>query len=254
MVSHPNLPIDWLAYTLLNGRAFHDPTDPLLTQRGPGVADALSFLSVAFQHREASKAQLFQDLWVLHELEFQRNGFFLEIGASDGLTHSNTWLLEKQYGWQGILAEPNPVHHQRLMSERSASITTKCIASRSDMLVDFLLVTDPFLATISGYGQDDVHSPVRSGAPMISIPTLSPADLLSEMRAPPLIDYLSLDTEGSELDILRAFPFDAYTVKLVTVEHNMTKAREELYALLVAKGFRRKFESFSLWDDWYVRG
>src|ERR1017187_1984592 len=51
-----------------------------------------------------SKSQLRQDLMVLSELDFKRGGYFVEFGATNGVTLSNTYLLEKEYGWTGILA------------------------------------------------------------------------------------------------------------------------------------------------------
>src|SRR5215469_6822664 len=76
------------------------------------VYDFLSFVMNNFTH---SKAQLFQDLWVLYELgEDVRGGYFVEIGATDGEFLSNTFLLEKHFDWKGALCEPNPVWHPAL--------------------------------------------------------------------------------------------------------------------------------------------
>ncbi len=73
------------------------------------------------------------------------------------------------------------------------------------------------------------------------------------MAAPAEIDYLSIDTEGSELEILRAFDFDRWNVRLISVEHNHTPLRQPLYDLLTARGYVRKWPELSAFDDWYVR-
>ena len=65
------------------------------------------FLAYSFLNRHESKSQILQDLWVSYELGEKQDGFFVEFGATNGLANSNTWLLEKKYGWKGILAEPN---------------------------------------------------------------------------------------------------------------------------------------------------
>jgi len=53
-------------------------------------------------------SQLGQDKWVLEKLDYKENGFFIEIGAYDGITLSNTYSLEKDFGWDGICVECNP--------------------------------------------------------------------------------------------------------------------------------------------------
>ena len=78
-------------------------------------------------------------------------------------------------------------------------------------------------------------------------------DLLIENSAPEYIDYLSIDTEGSELRILKAFDFSKYTFGVITVEHNYTSDRELIYKLLSSAGYTRRFEAVSKWDDWYFK-
>tara|TARA_B100000780_G_C20781390_1_gene310300 strand:+ start:75 stop:314 length:240 start_codon:yes stop_codon:yes gene_type:complete len=70
--------------------------------------------------------------------------------------------------------------------------------------------------------------------------------LLIKYNAPRLIDYLSIDTEDSEFEILKNFDFNNYKFRVITCEHNFNKNREKIYKLLTANGYRRKFE------DWYV--
>ena len=74
-----------------------------------------------------------------------------------------------------------------------------------------------------------------------------------EHQAPKVIDYLSIDTEGSELEILSAFDFTRYDIRLITVEHNFSDDRSKIHDLLRQNKFRRTFENLSRWDDWYVR-
>ena len=72
-------------------------------------------------------------------------------------------------------------------------------------------------------------------------------------NAPNQIDYLSIDTEGSEFAILNKLNFSKYNFNVITVEHNFTETRQKLFSLLTSKGYKRIFEDFSQWDDWYIQ-
>jgi hypothetical protein len=77
-------------------------------------------------------------------------------------------------------------------------------------------------------------------------------DLLEEHRAPNYIDFISIDTEGSEYQILSDLDFAKYSFGLICVEHNFTENRGKIFSLLSSNGYTRVFEELSQWDDWYV--
>ena len=64
---------------------------------------------------------------------------------------------------------------------------------------------------------------------------------------------MSIDTEGSEYDILSSFDFSKYQFRIITCEHNFTAERQKIFSLLTEKGYMRKLRGLSLFDDWYVR-
>ena len=185
----------------------------------------------------------------------KRSGYFVEFGATNGRDLSNTYLLEKSFGWRGLLAEPFPHWHAALSANRSAIIDHRCVWKASGEELSFV-ATDaaPQLAGLESSAFDDRHSRVRrDSGRAISVKTVSLLDLLVEHGAPGIIDYLSVDTEGSELTILEAFDFSRYRIGLISVEHNdHPQKREGLRQLLERHGFRRKFDQFSRFDDWYV--
>lgn len=210
------------------------------------------FISYCLARRSWSRAQIMQDLWVCFELAEKRNGFFVEFGATNGLKNSNSWLLEKKFGWNGILAEPNPIWHSDLAANRAASIEHRCVSSSSGAMVSFITTdeSDPELSSIADFSQGDHFSGVRSQGRQIQVETISLDDLLETYSAPPVVDYLSIDTEGSELDILSACSFSR-EFQLISVENN-PKTEAAIQRLLEAKGYKRVFEQFSQWDGWYV--
>jgi FkbM family methyltransferase len=216
------------------------------------VNEDLRFLSYCLARRTWSRSQILQDLWVCFELGEVSGGYFVEFGSTNGLMNSNTWLLETEFGWSGILAEPNPVWHLELASNRKAHIDHRCVSSKSNASVTFLTTdsSDPELSSIAEFSRDDHFSDIRSQGTAIEVETISLEDLLNTYDAPEVINYLSIDTEGSELDILSAYGFER-RFDLISVENN-PKTEGMIEELLRRRGYRRVYKQFSQWDGWYV--
>ena len=204
------------------------------------------------KYNSLSRSQLGQDLWVLKKLDWMCNGFFVEFGATDGVLLNNTWLLEKYFGWKGICAEPNPKFLNSLKNNRSCTISDKCVFSISNQRVEFVLAD--VYGGIKNFGNDDSHKDKRdayaNNGQTIEVETISLVDLLKEHNAPFEIDYLSIDTEGSEFEILNAFDWEVYSIKCITVEHNYTPMRQKIRNLLTSKGYKCEEANF---DDWYFK-
>jgi FkbM family methyltransferase len=211
-------------------------------------------ISFALKNLKKSKSQFRQDLFVLSASSFKRNGFFVEFGATNGIVLSNTYLLEKEFGWTGILAEPARCWHRDLRKNRHCHIDTRCVWRDSDSSLTFNEVVNAAeLSTLDNYSTTDLHKEARKNKKTYEVKTISLLDLLDHYNAIKQIDYLSVDTEGSEFEILAHFDFDKYQVKVITCEHNFTPKREELHKLLAAQGYVRRFEDVSQCDDWYVK-
>jgi FkbM family methyltransferase len=199
-----------------------------------------------------SRSELAQDLFVLSEFNFKRNGFFVEFGATNGIESSNSYLLEKEFGWKGILAEPAKIWHNELGKNRNVFIEKDCVWKLSNKSLIFNEVQFPKLSTINYHTKSDKHQDIRKEGKKYKVNTISLVDLLQKYNAPKIIDYLSIDTEGSEYEILSSFNFEKYTVKVITCEHNFTSNRDKIFNLLLKKGYVRKFTDVSQFDDWYV--
>ena len=200
-----------------------------------------------------SKSQLRQDIFVLSVLGFKKSGYFVEFGATDGVHLSNTNILEKKYFWKGILAEPAILWHEQLRNNRDCHIETSCVWSVSGENLMFNEAEEGELSTIGQYLEADSHSEARKDSKEYMVETISLNDLLAKYQAPRDIDYLSIDTEGSEYEILRNFDFDTYNIKVITCEHNYSPIREKIFDLLIANGYERVYENISKFDDWYVK-
>jgi FkbM family methyltransferase len=209
-------------------------------------------LSQAEKIASGAKSQLGQDVLALSVHGLSDKGFFVEFGATDGLNLSNTFLLEKDFGWVGILCEPAKVWHSDLSSNRSCSIDTRCVSSHSDRLVDFAEAPDAKFSTISEFRDQDSHLSSRKDSSIYQVKTVSLRDLLLTHNAPAQVNFLSIDTEGSEYLILEDFDFTEYKFDLICVEHNHTSNQERIFQLLTANGYKRIHTELSQWDDWYV--
>ena len=207
------------------------------------VGPALNLIST-------SPSQLYQDIFVLSELGFKKNGFFVEFGAANGYNLSNSWLLEAHFGWKGILSEPARCWNDSLSRNRKCIIDNRCVWSRSGEQLEFSESAE--ISTITGFGEDDPHKKARQGASKYKVHTVTLMELMDEYSAPINPDYLSIDTEGSEYEILKDFDFKKYQFKVITCEHNFTPMRDKLYKLLTKNGYVRKYEQLSKFDDWYV--
>jgi len=199
-----------------------------------------------------SPAQLRQDLFALCALDFKVGGYFVEFGATNGLALSNTLLMEKHFGWSGILAEPARRWHEELRKNRSVHIETSCVWRESGRKLGFNETDIGEYSTIDDYSGSDMHAGLRVGGSRYEVETISLIDLLRKYGAPSTVDYLSIDTEGSEYEILKAIDFEQYRFRVITCEHNFTPAREKVFDLLSEHGYVRKFEHLSCFDDWYV--
>lgn len=222
-----------------------------LAERHSG-RDELAFVDFCSSDYKLSKSQIFQDLFVQYELRQKSQGFFVEFGATNGIDLSNTYMLEKHYGWNGILAEPAKCWHEDLRRNRGCAVDFRCVFDKSGEQLQFNQVAEAELSTIDNFTSNDMHAKTRRHGEKYTVATVSLESLLRENNAPAEIDYLSVDTEGSELRILSAFDFSRYKFKVISVEHNFTLDRDRIHSLLCSNGFVRKFETLSYWDDWYV--
>ena len=201
---------------------------------------------------KSSKSQLGQDLFALIASGAKKNGFFVEFGSADGVALSNSFLLEKELGWSGILCEPSRSWHEDLKKNRSCTIEFRCVYSRTGEQIGF---SENYIGELSGITEftgDDHHGLINRTTDSYQVETISLLDLLIEHNAPQHVDFLSVDTEGSEFEILNAFDFSKYSFGAICVEHNYLKNRPKVKALLESNGYRQVYPELSEYDDWFV--
>ena len=175
-----------------------------------------------------------QDIFVLRTLDDKQNGFFVEIGAWDGIEFSNTYLLEKRHGWTGLLAEADPNALEKLKHNRpDALIDGRAVWRESGNKIEFLISPSGKLSGI----KDNItfDKTIKRGGTIQLIPTVTLDDLLDAHNCPQHIDYMSIDTEGSEYEIISAYSFSR-TFGVITIEHLNNK--DKIISLMDEKGYK----------------
>lgn len=194
-----------------------------------------------------------QDRWVIDEVfDGKRAGYFVELGAHDGFNDSNTLVLERHYGWTGLLIEPNPIDFAKITERHGRTATAVPLAVDPEGgELEFVLQGQISGLIVEGadFGQasrsEDVAK-ARAAGRVQRVAALPLEQILDEYGAPPVIDYFSLDVEGSETRVLRHFPFERYTFLALTIE----RPTPELNEILFANGYH--FVRNSLYDTFYV--
>jgi FkbM family methyltransferase len=189
--------------------------------------------------------------WIYAHSRNPHPGYFVEFGATDGVSISNTYLLELD-GWQGVLAEPARNWHKALIKNRGVIIDTSCVYSTSNQKVEFFESEESEYSTVLRYRDADAHAGERTKGSTYLVDTISLEDLLKKHNAPKCITYLSIDTEGSEWEILKEFNFNSFEAIFLSIEHNYNQNRENIQNLLLSNGYIRIFEKISAFEDWFI--
>jgi len=182
----------------------------------------------------------------LEKYLFHSGGFFVELGANDGYTQSNTLFLEKKRGWRGVLVEPSPYLFSKLCYFRGCSKNHLfcCACAPFGYSEKYVDIDYAGLMSISSSLDLDLKDKkrhlksqrknllemnVKFGA--LAKPL---SLLLDESQAPREIDLLSLDVEGAELDVLKGIDFNKYSFKYMLIE---CRDLERLEAYLSENGY-----------------
>ena len=218
----------------------------------------LNFIYSIKEKAKHIKSQIYQDVFADFFISNIHNETFLEFGATDGLDLSNTYLLENNSNWKGVLGEPDPQWHQKLIKNRPDSkIFTECVWKNSNEEVEFLSSDNGVLSTISSFRYSDKemydNTQLRNKSfKMIKLKTISLNDLIKREFNKICPSYISVDTEGSEFEILNNFDFKKYKPIILTVEHNYTSNEKKIDRLMLSNNYKRIFRKITAFDAWYV--
>lgn len=185
-------------------------------------------------------SQFQQDQWV-YESFFQNknNGYFVDIGAHDGITFSNSKFFE-DIGWDGICIEPNPKIFEILQSNRKCKCIKKAISDKKEKSQFFQITegADMLSGLVNEFTDDAItriHQELQAIPENFDYIDVE-CDLFENIIDRNRIDFLSLDTEGNELKILKSIDFNKFNIEVITVENN--DYDEKFFSFLIPKGYQ----------------
>jgi FkbM family methyltransferase len=186
------------------------------------------------------KSQVGQDRWVA-EIVYggSKGGYFVDIGANDGVWLSNTYVLEKTFGWTGLLVEADERFFTSLRENRSAALAPVCLDAKPGF-IEFYRPSKRMgcggIVDRDTDAQPHVMEMRRNDGDLfdvVKIQTVTIDTVFKQYEVPDVIDYLSIDVEGAEHRIFQGFDFSRYRIKTMTVE----RPKPPLKALLNRNGY-----------------
>lgn len=191
------------------------------------------------------KSQVGQDKCVIEEIfKGMTNGYFVDIGAADGLLCSNTYVLEKEYQWDGLCIEPNSVSFEKLKLTRKCDLDNSFVLDDRGGEIDF----HEYIGSVHQllFSSMNPHAPYANNPHVVEqvrkVKPVPLAEVLSKHNLSNVIHYMSIDVEGAEYDLIHNFfvkcqgkvPPDPATkaVMCLSIEHNFRPDREKIRELL----------------------
>lgn len=169
-----------------------------------------------------SYAQALQDTCVAH---FYRGSsarrYYVDLAANDAIEHSNTYLLDRVFGWRGLCIEPQARYLPRYHDHRTCTLASTVVSPNAS--VEFAIHSNGGLSGVRGYGNHRRASETATQGATRLDAVFALADV------PSVIDYMSLDIEGYERAAMETFPFQTHAIRILTVE----RPGKALHQLLV---------------------
>jgi FkbM family methyltransferase len=181
-------------------------------------------------------------IWSLFPDETE--GFFVDVGAFDGIHLSNSYSFELA-GWTGICVEANPEYFPILEKNRpgSRNVQAACVGDPDQKTVEFLSEPLGLLSGIEAFKTRNMERRYAKrgmqfpGWTKVSVPAKTLTQILAEAEAPAEISFLSVDVEGTETDVLLGLDFSKFTFRLIVAEANSPKDEAAMIALLKGYGY-----------------
>jgi FkbM family methyltransferase len=214
----------------------------------------LEFISKIIENKYLKKysSQIGQDIFIDILNSKKEKGFFIEIGVGDGVNISNTYFLEKIRNWNGVLCEPDKSSHSSISANRKATLCKDALFNKAGTIDFYSIDGNTELSTINM--TKDMNSSMRKNYSKYEVNTLTFGEFAIKYNIPTSIDFISLDTEGTELEILSTIDFSKYQIGAFCIEHNNLEDRKsKLKEIMFSNGYNLFNEKLTLFDYWFYK-
>jgi FkbM family methyltransferase len=188
-----------------------------------------------------SYSQFGEDAFIAQHFDPEYKGICIDIGATDGIGMSNTYHFE-QHGWKAICVEANPAMIPSLTQTRANAVHC-AVGQYNNKEVEFKVVTleGGNQTAISGLELDhrlmESHAFLNPQVSIVKVPERTLDSIIEDFDWVTHIDFISIDTEGTELDVLKGFDIPKWNVKMFCIENNFNDPEIEQY--LAMFGYRK---------------
>lgn len=176
-------------------------------------------------------SQILQDKWIFEQLVARgytlgEAGYYVDVGAFDGKKFSNSLFFE-ELGWQGVCIEAQPSSYELCKANRKCNVVHAIVTGTDNGSELFVTNNvEPMMSHVT-----------RTHSQGFSLPTRSLNSILAEVNAPHKIDYLSIDVEGLDFEVLKGLDVGKYDVTAITIEHNGESQGSDIANWLWAHGY-----------------
>ena len=175
-----------------------------------------------------------------------KNGFFVDVGAHDGISINNTLYFERYNGWTGINIVPIESVYNKLVTNRPFCVNIKCAVSNTDGNSEFIL-NKGYSELISGLksSYDGRHLSrlqkenimTNSTTEIVNVCTKRLETIFDEQGVT-RVNYMSVDVEGGEYDVIKSINFDKVFIDVIGFENNYNDMSVPIVKYLESKNFR----------------
>lgn len=203
----------------------------------------MSYNLVSFRLIQGSYSQHGEDLVIDKLLQHKQKGIYVDVGAYDPIRLSNTYRFYKR-GWRGINIEPNALNFKKFLSVRKRDTNLNCGVGTVEKDMLFYMLENDALATFSQKEADHYIECGYSITGKERVPVRKLATIFNKYLKGEQIDFMSIDTQGKDMEVLRSNDWKKYRPRVICIEtfrspDHPTPESDMIHRFLAEKGYKK---------------